>query len=103
LLTVFNSLYDVTSRYSPTQAPFNMSLAMFLLGMEAHSYFGASAGYNDWPVADWHWWDAYDRQLGVPAGEMVVSGDGGFQFTREFAHASVGVDCNTNTSFVRWH
>ena len=39
--------YDI-QHDDPT--PFNTSLAMFLLGMEAHSYFGASAGYSDYPV-----------------------------------------------------
>ena len=37
-------------------APFNTSLAIFLLGMEQHSYFGASAGYSDWPIPEWQWW-----------------------------------------------
>lgn len=34
---------------------FNTSLAMFLLGMEAHSYFGSSGGYSDFPKQEWFW------------------------------------------------
>lgn len=78
---------------------FNASLAMFLLGMEAHSYFGASGGYSDWPLPEWHWWAAYDRKLGEPHNKMVRDGH---TFRRHFEHASVVVDCAENTSSIEW-
>ena len=80
-------------------APFNTSLAMFLLGMEKRSYFGGSAGYSDYPTPEWRWWSEYDNRLGQPRGDMVKDG---FVFKREFDHAKVIVDCAANTSSIEW-
>ena len=79
---------------------FNVSLAMFMLGAEQHSYFGASAGYSDAPVDQWTWWPAFDHRLGKPTGRFVQ--DGPYKFSREFEHAAVSVDCQTNVSHIEW-
>lgn len=79
---------------------FDNSLAMFLLGMEAHSYFGASAGYSDWPTAEWLWHPEYDRPLGKPAGSMVRAG--AYKFSRKFEHATVALDCEANATKIIW-
>lgn len=94
--------YDIEcTPANATCEPFAASLAMFLLGMEANSYFGASGGYNDWPTEEWPWWPAYDRKLGKPKGRLVAHA-GGHVFTREFEHANVQVDCARNTSRIQW-
>ena len=90
--------YDINPSQSGL-APFNTSLAMFLLGMEARSYFGASAGYSDFPKPEWHWWFEYSLQLGKPQGAMVKDG---LVFKRDFDHAKVIVDCAANTSSIEW-
>ena len=78
---------------------FDASLTMFLLGMEQHSYFGASAGYSDWPTAEWLWHPEYDRPLGGPRGPLARDG---YRFSREFAHARVSMDCASNATSIEW-
>ena len=69
---------------------FTFSLAAFLVVMGEYSYFGYSNNTR-WLDNDWAWHPEYDRVYGAPAG--LASYDGAFGFAREFAHASVHVDC----------
>jgi hypothetical protein len=76
---------------------FTFSLAAFLVVMGEYSYFGYS---NDtrWVDSDWAWHSEYDRVYGAPTGPAAF--DGRFGFTREFAHASVTVDCGAEKGTI---
>eukprot|EP00035_Acanthoeca_spectabilis_P021986 m.441343 g.441343 ORF g.441343 m.441343 type:complete len:408 (-) comp18651_c0_seq1:87-1310(-) len=79
-------------------AMFNASFAAFLIAAEPGSYFGAGTHFHTDP--DWNFaWPALNRPIGQPAGAAVQQG---MVFTREFAHVSVTMDCETQTGTLAW-
>ena len=82
---------------------FIYSLALFLICAEEQSYFMASNGYgvddgrnplwmNDFPE--------YAYPLGAPNGRAIKKG---YTYRREFKHASVVVDIQTEKANIVWH
>jgi len=79
---------------------FNYLLAIFLICAEKHSYFCAHDGYDAKKSKVWMKHPPeYDRPLGAPQGPAVRTG---YVYTREFAHASVRLDIETQTGIVEW-
>jgi hypothetical protein len=85
------------------QRRFTYALALFLICAEKQSYFMASNGYgvdgdsnalwmNDFPE--------YAYPLGAPKGRAVKKG---YTYRREFKHASVRVDIQTEKAEIVWH
>lgn len=73
-------------------------LACFLIAARNGSHFCYSWGYTNTDGM----FDSYaelDRQLGPPKGDAVWQG---LTATREFQHASVWIDLNTNESRIDW-
>ena len=74
------------------------SLAAFMLGMEAGSYFGSGLHWTD---SGWHYWfPEYDRPLGKPKGSFTRQG---FVFRRSFEHVDVMANCETLETTFDWH
>jgi len=80
---------------------FNYLLAMFLVCAEKHSYFLAHDGYHAFKKNKvWMTRPAeFDRPLGPPKGPAVQDG---FIYTREFAHAKVRVDIESEVGEIEW-
>ena len=79
---------------------FNYLLAIFLICAEKHSYFCAHDGYDAKKSKVWMTRrPEFDRPLGSPKGPAVRTG---YVYTREFAHASVRLDIETQTACIDW-
>jgi hypothetical protein len=79
---------------------FNYQMAIFLICAEKHSYFDMHDGYDAKTSTTWMTRPAeFDRPLGAPKGPAVREG---YTFTREFAHASVRLDLETETGEIVW-
>jgi hypothetical protein len=79
---------------------FNYLLAIFLICAEKHSYFCAHDGYDAKKSKVWMKHPPeFERPLGVPKGPAVRKG---YVYTREFAHASVRLDLETQTGKIDW-
>jgi hypothetical protein len=79
---------------------FNYQLAMFLICAEKFSYFDLHDGYDAKTSKTWLTRPPeYDRPLGAPKGPAERNG---YTFTREFAHASVRLDLESETGEVIW-
>ncbi len=79
---------------------FNFVLATFLICAEKHSYFYAHDGYDANKSKVWMTHrPELDRPLGAPQGPAVRAG---YVYTREFAHASVRLDLETQTGKIDW-
>jgi hypothetical protein len=84
--------------------PSNMSnpktindLAAFLIAAGPYSYY-VCGGWNSAPTT---WFEVYDRPLGAPVADAVLSADG--VWSRSFAHGvSVTFDTNTETGVIDW-
>ena len=79
---------------------FNYLLGIFLICAEKHSYFCAHDGYDAKKSKVWmkqH--PEFERPLGAPKGPAVRTG---YVYTREFAHASVRLDLETQTGKINW-
>jgi hypothetical protein len=75
-------------------------LAIFLVCAEKHSYFSAHDGYDAKKSKVWMKHPPeFDRPLGAPKGPAVRKG---YVYTREFAHASVRLDLETQTGKINW-
>lgn len=73
-------------------------LASLLIAAGLRSYFQYTWGWNaDCGTFDWH--PEFDKPLGAPKGDATRDG---FQYTREFEHASVFVDLKTKTAKIDW-
>ena len=79
---------------------FNYILSLFLVCAEKHSYFLAKDGYNADKSKTWMTRPAeFDRPLGPPKGPAVQDG---YIYTREFAHAKVRVDIESEVGEIEW-
>ena len=77
------------------------SLACFLIGAEPYSYFLYSWG---WKVASGALVDypEFNKPLGPPEGAFKRTTPEGWEFTREFEHASVKVNTETRKAKITW-
>ncbi len=74
-------------------------LAAFLIAAEEHAYFAYSWGYHD--TDGWlEWYPEFDRPLGSPKGPARREG---WEYRREFEHASVWVDIEHEKADILWH
>ena len=79
---------------------FNYLLAIFLICAEKQSYFCAHDGYDAKTSKVWMKHPPeFERPLGAPKGPAVRAG---YVYTREFAHASVRLDLETQTGKIDW-
>jgi len=77
-------------------------LACFLICAGENCYFNYSWGYGEWDrvtSGNFDWYPQFDRPLGPPNGEFKQDG---MIFTREFAHAAVRVDLETEQAHIDW-
>ena len=73
-------------------------LACFLVAAEPNCYFCYTWGYRETDgTFDWH--PEFDKPLGLPKGEAKRTG---WIYQREFAHASVSVNLETQTAKISW-
>lgn len=83
-----------------THRRFQYLLAVFLVCAEPHSYFYAHDGYDAKTSSVWmRHPPEFDRPLGAPQGPAVREGS---VYTRDFAHASVRLDLDTQTGNIDW-
>lgn len=79
---------------------FNYLLAIFLICAEKQSYFCAHDGYDAKKSKVWMKHPPeFERPLGAPKGPAVRAD---YVYTREFAHASVRLDLETQTGKIDW-
>lgn len=77
-------------------------LACFLIGAQPYSFFQYGWGWNlhDGSLYDY---PELQRPLGAPNGAYQRSDPYGWEFTREFEHASVWVDTDKKEARISWH
>jgi hypothetical protein len=78
------------------------ALACYLIGAQPYSYFLYSWG---WKVSTGALMDypEFKKPLGPPKGAYVRTKPKGWEFTREFEHASVWVNTETRDAKITWH
>jgi hypothetical protein len=87
-------------RSGDAQSRSNYQLALFLICAEKYSYFDLKDSYDAKTSKTWMTHPAdYDRPLGAPKGPAVRNG---YTYSREFAHASVWLNIENETSEVVW-
>ncbi len=76
-------------------------LACYLIGAQPYSYFQYGWGWNlssgslqDYPE--------FNKPLGAPKGPYQRTTPQGWEFTREFEHASVWLDTESKTAKIKW-
>jgi len=74
-------------------------LAAFLIAAQEHSYFNYTWGYRAEHGA-FEWYPEFDRRLGPPRGDAVRDG---YEYRREFEHASVHINIETKQAEIDWH
>lgn len=76
-------------------------LACFLIGAQPYSYFQYGWG---WKLGDGSLYDfpEFQRSLGEPQGAYRRISPEGWEFTREFEHASVWVDTEQGIGNITW-
>ena len=92
---------------SVSQERLDYSIALFLIMAERYSYLCVNDGYDVNPAGRqgyasklWlHVFPEYDRPLGPPQGPAQRQG---YQYTREFEHASVSLDIEAGKGVVTW-
>ena len=77
------------------------ALACYLIGAEPYSYFMYSWGWkvSTGPLVDY---PEFKKPLGPPKGAYQRSTPDGWEFTREFEHASVWVDTDKREAKITW-
>lgn len=85
---------------SKEQLPFY--LAVYLIGAQPYSYFqwGWGWGLNTGPLENY---PEFQKPLGKPLGEHKRVHADGWEFTREFEHASVWVDTDKWEANIEWY
>ncbi|KQC28672.1 putative glycoside hydrolase family 15 protein [Flagellimonas eckloniae] len=73
-------------------------LAAFLAGAQEHSYFIYNWGYR-MEMGCLEWYPEFDKPLGKPLNDMVING---WVLTREYEHALVWVNLETNEAKINW-
>lgn len=73
-------------------------LACFLVAAEQNSYFCYTWGYRENGGA-FDWYPEFDKPLGPPKGQAERKG---WTYQREFEHASVFVDLESQTARIDW-
>lgn len=73
-------------------------LAAFLIVAQPHFYFNYTWGYQDMHGA-YAWYPEFDHKLGPPKGDARRDG---FEFWREFEHASVYINAETKEAQIDW-
>ncbi|WP_144059098.1 putative glycoside hydrolase [Rhodopirellula sp. SWK7] len=87
-------------RVRDAESRFDYQLAMFLICAEQYSYFDLKDSYDAKASKTWMKHPSeYDRPLGAPNGPAVRDG---YKYTRQFAHASVRLDIETQTGNIVW-
>jgi len=74
-------------------------LAAFLIAAGEKSYFNYTWGYRENHGA-YDWYPEFDKKLGAPLSDAVQEG---FEYTREFKHASVYLNIKDKTAKIDWH
>ena len=74
------------------------SLACFLVAAHPNSYFCYTWGYRE-KHGTFDWYPEFDKPLGPPQG---LAKKDGWNYQREFAHASVSVNLETKTARIDW-
>jgi len=82
-----------------SQEAITFPLAAFLIVAEEHFYFNYTWGYRSRHGA-YAWYPEYDRKLGPPKGPAHQDG---YEYRREFAHASVFVNIETKNASIIQH
>lgn len=92
--------YEVMPKIS--QEKLEYALACYLIGAQPYSYFMYSWG---WGLADGSLVDYPELQkpLGAPKGSYKRVKPNGWEFTREFKHASVWVNTESRKAKIIWH
>jgi len=77
-------------------------LACYLIGAQPYSYFQYGWGWN---LSDGSLkvYPELHQPLGAPKGPYTRTEPAGWQFTREFSHASVWVDLANKQARIDWH
>lgn len=77
-------------------------LACYLIGAQPYSYFQYGWGWrlNTGPLVDY---PELLKPLGPPKGAYQRKSSDGWEFTREFEHASVWVNTATRQAKITWH
>ena len=73
-------------------------LACFLVAAESHCYFCYTWGYRE-TDGTFDWYPEFDKPLGPPLGEAKRTG---WTYQRDFTHAAVFVDLETQTARIDW-
>ncbi len=73
-------------------------LAAFLIAAQEHSYFNYTWGYRAEQGA-YAWYPEYDKRLGPPKGDARQKG---YEYWREFEHASVYINIETRQATIDW-
>jgi len=74
------------------------SLACFLIAAERNCYFCYTWGYREMH-GTFDWYPEFDKPLGPPLGGAKQDG---WNYQRDFAHASVTVNLETKTARIDW-
>jgi len=89
---------DVTDEQE-LQRRFEYLLAIFLVCAEEYSYFNAHEGYRAESSQIWRTSrPEFERPLGAPQGPAIRRG---YHYTRNFTHAEVSLDLETQTGTIR--
>lgn len=77
-------------------------LACYLIGAQPYSFFQYNWGWNlpDGNLVDY---SELQKPLGAPKGAFKRVNPDGWEFTREFEHASVWVNTDTKKAKITWH
>lgn len=73
-------------------------LACFLVAAEPRCYFCYTWGYTE-NHGTFDWYPEFDKPLGPPKSVAVRNG---WRYSREFSHAAVSVDLETQTAHIDW-
>ena len=73
-------------------------LACFLVAAEPQCYFCYTWGYSE-EHGTFDWYPEFDKPLGPPLGEAKRTG---WTYQREYTHASIFVDLETQTAHIDW-
>ncbi|MCX7007081.1 MAG: putative glycoside hydrolase, partial [Kiritimatiellaeota bacterium] len=73
--------------------------ACFLVAAEANCYLCYTWGYRDDDGA-FDWYPEFDKPLGPPKGAAKRTG---WIWQRDFAHAAVSVNLETQAARIDWH